>query len=29
MSAWKMMVRVAMRMRPAALLKNKTTSCNR
>jgi glycosyltransferase involved in cell wall biosynthesis len=29
MSAWKMMVRVAMRMRPAVLLKSKTTSCNR
>jgi glycosyltransferase involved in cell wall biosynthesis len=29
MSAWKMMVRVAMRARPAVLLKSKTTSCNR
>jgi glycosyltransferase involved in cell wall biosynthesis len=29
MSAWKTMVRVAIRMRPAALLKSKTTSCNR
>jgi hypothetical protein len=29
MSAWKMMVRVAMRTRAAVLLKSKTTSCNR
>ena len=29
MSAWKMMVRVAMRTLPALLLKSKTTSCNR
>jgi glycosyltransferase involved in cell wall biosynthesis len=29
MSAWKTVVRAAMRMRPAVLLKSKTTSCNR